>query len=173
MTEFSRTFGTLCETRWVGTARQEQDLQRVAKQIVEVSEKEGVRLWLLTGPLGAGKTTLVRYLIQELGGEPGIVQSPTFLIALEYPVSRLVSRVVHVDVFRFQNPEMEWILLVEDWQSALQSGEVLVIVEWGERIEEYLVETFYGKVSLHYTGEDVRTSRTCCLEVCTRKKPHS
>ncbi len=58
-------------------------------------------LVLLEGPLGAGKTTLVRGLVRALGGEPAEVCSPTFVLMESYAVTRGgIRRVHHADLYR-------------------------------------------------------------------------
>lgn len=58
----------------------------------------------LDGPLGAGKTTFVRYLLRALGVQ-GRIKSPTFAVMEPYEVAgRAVS---HFDFYRFDDPR-EW-----------------------------------------------------------------
>jgi tRNA threonylcarbamoyladenosine biosynthesis protein TsaE len=60
-------------------------------------------LLLLEGPLGAGKTTLVRGLVAALGGDAGEVCSPTFVLLESYEVrSRGIARVHHADLYRLR-----------------------------------------------------------------------
>jgi len=56
-------------------------------------------LVVLTGPLGAGKTTLTRGIAAELGVR-GRVQSPTFVIARTHPSLADGPALVHVDAYR-------------------------------------------------------------------------
>ncbi len=58
-------------------------------------------LLLLEGPLGAGKTTLVRGVVAGLGGDPSEVSSPTFVLLSEYRVAAgEIRRVHHADLYR-------------------------------------------------------------------------
>src|SRR5262245_47994123 len=55
---------------------------------------------LLDGPLGAGKTTLVRAVAAGMGLDTGAVASPTFVVVHEYG-----DRLVHVDAYRLGSAE--------------------------------------------------------------------
>jgi tRNA threonylcarbamoyladenosine biosynthesis protein TsaE len=83
-------------------------------------------LWLLSGELGAGKTTLVRGVARGLGVASG-VRSPSFALHLTYP-GRLVLH--HLDLYRVTDPRDLDELGLED----LLGREGLVVVEWGERL---------------------------------------
>ena len=60
-------------------------------------------LLLLEGPLGAGKTTLVRGVVAGLGGDPAAVCSPTFVLLETYPLSGgPIARLHHADLYRLR-----------------------------------------------------------------------
>jgi tRNA threonylcarbamoyl adenosine modification protein YjeE len=84
----------------------------------------------LDGPLGAGKTTLVRELVAELGGEPTEVSSPTFTLLNRYE-ARLP--VVHVDAYRLQGAAG---LAGLGFDELAEDG--IGIVEWAERVLDAL-----------------------------------
>ncbi|HXV12850.1 MAG TPA: tRNA (adenosine(37)-N6)-threonylcarbamoyltransferase complex ATPase subunit type 1 TsaE [Candidatus Krumholzibacteria bacterium] len=86
----------------------------------------------LTGPLGAGKTVLVRGLCRGLGAvEP--VTSPTFIL-MESFAGRLP--IVHIDLYRLEHErEVEDIGVFD-----MLDGETVVIAEWGERSPALLEE---------------------------------
>src|SRR5688572_22301747 len=81
----------------------------------------------LDGPLGAGKTTLVRALVEELGGDPVEVSSPTFTLLNRYD-ARLP--VVHVDAYRLQGPGA---LAGLGFDELAEDG--IGIVEWADRVQ--------------------------------------
>jgi len=86
------------------------------------------RVVVLDGPLGAGKTTLVRGLLAAYGHR-GPVPSPTYTLAEPYrPPGG--PRVVHVDLYRLGDPgELEFL----GWRDWLAEPGVIVI-EWPGRV---------------------------------------
>lgn len=87
-------------------------------------------LVVLTGDLGAGKTTLVQGVVAGLGA-PGPVLSPTFVIARVYRGGRLP--VVHVDAYRLGST-----VEVDDLDLDASVEESVTLVEWGEGLVEGL-----------------------------------
>lgn len=85
----------------------------------------------LQGPLGAGKTALIRGIARGLGvTEP--VTSPTYTIVNEYSTGRVP--LFHFDMYRLSGPED---LFDIGWEDYLERGGVCV-VEWSERILDAL-----------------------------------
>ncbi len=85
----------------------------------------------LIGPLGAGKTALVRGLAAGLGvQDTRVVCSPTYVIVHEY-AGRLP--IYHLDLYRLGGPEEFIDLAVEE-----MLAEGVVIIEWAERAGQYL-----------------------------------
>ena len=80
-------------------------------------------LVLLTGPLGAGKTTLTRGIGDGLGVR-GPVQSPTFVLARTHPNLAGGPPLVHVDAYRLGSAA-----LLDDLD--LDFDHSVVVVEWG------------------------------------------
>lgn len=80
----------------------------------------------LCGPLGAGKTTLVRGIARGLGVAEDSVHSPTFVTATEYRGRLLVH---HVDLYRHDAA-----LPSVDWLAELLDGEGVAVVEWFEHL---------------------------------------
>jgi tRNA threonylcarbamoyladenosine biosynthesis protein TsaE len=80
----------------------------------------------LTGPLGAGKSTLARALIRALTTPDEEVPSPTFTLVQAYDGAVPVS---HFDLYRLTSPEEAWEI---GFDEALETG--AVIVEWPQRL---------------------------------------
>ncbi|MFF5975829.1 tRNA (adenosine(37)-N6)-threonylcarbamoyltransferase complex ATPase subunit type 1 TsaE [Streptomyces sp. NPDC012769] len=89
-------------------------------------------LVMLTGELGAGKTTLTRGLGEGLGVR-GAVTSPTFVIARVHPSLVDGPALVHVDAYRLGGGLEE----MEDLDLDVSLPDSVVVVEWGDgKVEE-------------------------------------
>jgi tRNA threonylcarbamoyladenosine biosynthesis protein TsaE len=82
---------------------------------------------LLSGALGAGKTSLVRGMLHALGFE-GEVPSPSYAIVIPYERPDVRIAVAHVDLYRIDDPEQLDELGLDD---ALSDG--ILLIEWPER----------------------------------------
>ena len=92
-------------------------------------------LIVLTGPLGAGKTTLVQGIGAGLGVR-GPVTSPTFVIARVHPVLDGPGPVlVHADAYRLGS-----ISEVDDLDLDTDVASAVTVVEWGSGLAEGLAE---------------------------------
>jgi tRNA threonylcarbamoyladenosine biosynthesis protein TsaE len=108
--------------------------EQVAKAMLEqglVATDPGLVIFL-RGPLGAGKTTFVRYLLRSLG-HPSRVRSPSFTIMEPYPIGAL--NVYHFDFYRFNTSE-EW--RDAGFDELIGAGGSLSLIEWPERVEQGL-----------------------------------
>ena len=87
---------------------------------------KGGELVALVGDLGSGKTTFVRGVVEALGSKVR-VKSPTFTVMNEYPVDgNEVKRIVHVDLYRFKDPEHLKGIALDD----SMRDDTVVFVEW-------------------------------------------
>jgi tRNA threonylcarbamoyladenosine biosynthesis protein TsaE len=111
-------------------------------------------LLLLEGPLGAGKTTLVRGLVASLGGDPAEVCSPTFVLLETYTVrAGTILRVHHADLYRVRgraSAPLEEIGLGD----VLDDAEAVTAIEWPEAWEwTGGPDTRVVRVRLDFSGE--------------------
>ena len=114
----------------VVVSQSEADTQRIARDLAQTMLAGEVLL--LSGDLGAGKTTFVRGLAEGLGIPPDAVSSPTFVLLNVYDTGRL--KVFHLDAYRLSGADdFEAIGFAE----LLEQGGV-VVVEWAERVESLL-----------------------------------
>jgi tRNA threonylcarbamoyladenosine biosynthesis protein TsaE len=88
---------------------------------------------VLTGELGAGKTTLVQGIAHGLGAREHVA-SPTFTLVREYVSGRIP--IAHVDVYRLDRVQDVVDLALDE----LEDGACVLIVEWGDAVEELLPE---------------------------------
>ncbi|MDJ1639329.1 tRNA (adenosine(37)-N6)-threonylcarbamoyltransferase complex ATPase subunit type 1 TsaE [Streptomyces pakalii] len=114
-------------TLTVTSPEQMQDLGRRLARVLAPGD-----LVMLTGELGAGKTTLTRGLGEGLGVR-GAVTSPTFVIARVHPSLVQGPALVHVDAYRLGGGLDE----MEDLDLDVSLPESVVVVEWGDgKVEE-------------------------------------
>ena len=102
-------------------------------------------LVVLTGPLGAGKTTLTRGLGAALGAR-GQVSSPTFVLARTHPTTAGPD-LVHVDAYRLSDP-VELDDLDLDWDGSI------VVVEWGRGFVDGVSDSVLDVEIVRATGAD-------------------
>ena len=96
------------------------------------AELQAPELVMLIGDLGAGKTTLTKGLLEELGvAKSEDVASPTFSLVHEYGED---PKVYHIDLYRLDRvPELETLGLDDLWD-----GDAIVLIEWGEKFSDEL-----------------------------------
>jgi tRNA threonylcarbamoyladenosine biosynthesis protein TsaE len=108
------------------TIQTQEIIHDAYKSLVEkiLSAPQG-SLIILTGPLGAGKTTLVQALAKALKSDAQ-VSSPTYTLIHEYPTPQ--GLLVHIDAYRLPSTDALLDLGLEDYLERSR----LVVVEWGE-----------------------------------------
>lgn len=106
-------------------------------------------LLLLSGELGAGKTTLTKGIVAALGAaEEDQVTSPTFTLVHKYDHGAVVY---HVDLYRVGDFHDLETLGLEDFLT----GQAIVIVEWPEKLT-LRTDWPVVRISLEHAGEDTR-----------------
>jgi len=112
--------------RW----RDEADTEAFALKLATCPALRHSQLHLL-GQLGAGKTTLARYVLKALG-VPGRIKSPTYAVVESYELPELA--LWHFDFYRFNDPQ--------EWEDAgfrdVFASTGLKLAEWPEKAAEFL-----------------------------------
>jgi tRNA threonylcarbamoyladenosine biosynthesis protein TsaE len=100
------------------------------------------QLWCFYGEMGAGKTTLIKHLLTQMGVEE-TVSSPSFSIVNEYH-TRSGKPIYHFDFYRIKSLEEVYDIGYEDY---FDSGH-LCIIEWPEKIEALLSQELHLKIHI-------------------------
>ena len=107
---------------------------------------------LLTGNLGAGKTTLAKGIVKGLhAAPPEEVSSPTFTLIHEYGEP---PTVYHIDLYRLDDAAAVATLGLDEFFEK----PAVVLIEWGERFPQ-LMPSRRVEVSLRATADDAREIR--------------
>ena len=131
-------------TRYLPDAEATADLGRALARIVRRGD-----VIVMTGDLGAGKTTTTRALGEALGVR-GDVTSPTFVIAREHPSLGDGPALVHVDAYRLGGFGE-----LDDLDLDTSLDDAVTVIEWGAGMAEALSD---DRLHLTLTGLDDRTA---------------
>jgi tRNA threonylcarbamoyladenosine biosynthesis protein TsaE len=130
-----------------------------ANETVEFGCKFGTQLKggeviALCGPLGSGKTHLIKGIVKGLGAEDAAneVTSPTFVLVNEY-TGRL--DIFHIDAYRLDSIAQFEQIGFDDY---CYPGSV-VLIEWADKIEKALAGINYIKIEMSHLGPDSRSIR--------------
>ena len=103
---------------------------------------------LLHGPLGVGKTTLVKGLAKSLRiKEP--ITSPTFPLSQHYPMGS--TPLIHIDLYRIEEASAANEFFLQEEEESKSMG-ALMVVEWPERLSLPMHDAWRGK--LEYCSEN-------------------
>lgn len=108
---------------------------------------------LLTGELGAGKTTLTQGLGEGLGVR-GPITSPTFVIARVHPSLVGGPSLVHVDAYRLGDA-----VELEDLDLEASLPEAVTVVEWGRGLAEQLADSYLEVELARAVAQEDQTPR--------------
>ncbi len=111
-----------------------ETIREAARQFINANalQEKGIVI-AFYGKMGAGKTTFIKALCEELGVED-VITSPTFAIVNEYTVDS--QSIYHFDFYRIKKIEEVYDMGYEDY---FYSGN-LCLIEWPELIKELLPE---------------------------------
>ncbi len=119
-----------------------RETQKVGKALAK-RIKEGDIVGIF-GPLGCGKTTLLKGIFKGLGVKK-LVRSPSFVLMREYKLKRV--NIYHYDLYRIRNKKE---LLNLGWPKV----SFIIFIEWAERVKDFL--SFSIRMKLSYEGEKRR-----------------
>ena len=115
------------------------------------SQLKGGDVIALIGPLGSGKTHLIKGIVKGLGAEDAYneVTSPTFVLVNEY-TGRL--DIFHIDAYRLDSIAQFEQIGFDDYCYP----DSVVLIEWADKVEAALAGIKYIKVELAHLGPDNR-----------------
>ena len=140
-------------------------MQKLSNQILDLSELEKLStslckdisvgdIYLFQGELGAGKTTLVKLLINNLYllnnlSKPDAIASPTFPILITYDLNS--SQIYHYDLYRIKNlKELEELDFFENLNNNI------TFIEWPEMLISLPLNKKYYLINLDIISETKR-----------------
>ena len=114
----------------------------------------GGEILLLSGPLGAGKTILVKGICAALGIDAEEVTSPSFTLVNPY-TGRL--QLYHLDLYRLD--EGATAAHAVDLDELLSDERAVIVIEWAERMGNYPLPANVWRIALSGDGDSPRTIR--------------
>lgn len=126
-----------------------EEIDKAAKQFVE--NMDGRRVFVFYGKMGAGKTTFIKAICEQLGVDD-VITSPTFAIVNEYTSATTGATIYHFDFYRIKNLDEVYDMGCEEYFY----GDGLCFIEWPEIVENMLPEGA-SKVEINEEADGSRT----------------
>ena len=123
-------------------------INEAAKQFI--ANMVNGKVFAFYGKMGAGKTTFIKAICEEMGVED-VITSPTFAIVNEYTSQKTGDTIYHFDFYRIKKLEEVYDMGYEDYFY----GGSICFLEWPELIEDLLPEDAV-KVSIEETEDGGR-----------------
>ena len=127
------------------------NIREAAKQFIAAMEDNTV--FAFYGKMGAGKTTFIKAICEELG-VTDVINSPTFAIVNEYRSDETGELIYHFDFYRIKKLDEVYDMGYEDY---FYSG-ALCFIEWPELVEEVLPRDAV-KVTIEEVEDGTRSVR--------------
>ena len=105
-----------------------EELEEVSDWISSKLEKHS--LVLLEGPLGVGKTALIKKILATQNYPENKVKSPTFSLINNYKTKKF--DVAHIDLYRLDSHDQ---FLLEEIRECLEGNDSVVLIEWPEKMD--------------------------------------
>lgn len=106
-----------------------KQLPEIAKDVIANAKH---KILLFNGEMGAGKTTLIKEIVKQLGVDD-VANSPTFSLVNEYHSTK-GEIIYHFDFYRIESEEEAMDIGVEDYFY----GDAWCFIEWGEKVQNLL-----------------------------------
>lgn len=126
-----------------------REISEVAKQVIASANKS--KILCFYGEMGAGKTTLIKTMVKELGGIDE-ASSPTFGLVNEYHDKNGKLLAFHFDFYRIEDKAEALDLGLEDYLDS----PAWIFMEWPEKIKSLLPEDVVS-IHLHFIDENTRS----------------
>jgi len=109
------------------------NLNRAAEKILKLLPQQ--RIFLLSGPLGAGKTTLTKLVARKLKITE-VLTSPTFILwqKYEFKLKKKKYFLNHLDLYRLRAQD----ILKLDLRKEITKKNNIFFIEWGEKLKLFL-----------------------------------
>lgn len=125
-----------------------EEVNQIALNIIKL--QKDFRIFLFTGSLGAGKTTLIKEILKLSGIEQNVV-SPTFSYFIAYENN--FKKFYHFDLYRLTDFRS---FIDMGFLDLLNENNAICLIEWPEIIEPLLSNMRICKVNLEYKDEENR-----------------
>lgn len=132
------------------------DLPKVVKELKKLFKERTILL--LEGPVGAGKTELVKALCQEMGLPQ--TASPSFAIHHHYDSADGEQSMDHIDLYRLENEDD---LESTGFWDLFGASEGLIVIEWSDRLNQDLLPLNWKKIKVEIKKESTSNHRTLVI----------
>ncbi|CAM9114491.1 tRNA (adenosine(37)-N6)-threonylcarbamoyltransferase complex ATPase subunit type 1 TsaE [Mycoplasma todarodis] len=116
-----------------------QETKTIAYNLVEKMKETKTKFILFNGQMGAGKTTLIKFMAEALG-EKSVVTSPTFNIMKVY------EKFIHIDAYKISGTLEEYEDYFED---------KFVFIEWSKNLDEDFDDSIMVAASMNEKNEHI------------------
>jgi tRNA threonylcarbamoyladenosine biosynthesis protein TsaE len=124
------------------------ELPIIAKKIIE---SVTTKIVLFNGEMGAGKTTLIKEVVKQLG-VTDVANSPTFSLVNEY-VTDDNTTIYHFDFYRIEDEVEAYDIGIEEY---FYNEDAWCFIEWGNKVENLLPLDFTN-INIGVVNENLRT----------------
>lgn len=123
------------------------DNKTVIKEIIRLLPK--IKIFLLTGNLGSGKTTFIKQIAKHLKIKENLT-SPSFILWQKYKFKFMKKTYFlnHIDLYRISPQDIFKI----DFKKEIKKRNSLFFIEWGEKLKRYLKNKKYCQIIIKKNG---------------------